>query len=173
MDMTTVIAVSGLLLALVSLGWQLAEHRLAGPRVRAELFWGVQGSQGRVVGPVRGKLPDLDLARPGGGPGLAIMGVRARNVGRLPIDITDFRIEVDGGLAYSLPDWGVNPAIPHRLEAGSATDFLIPLADVHATVATSQELMGITRGRLRGRVVLATGQQVVSPWTNYPLPAAD
>jgi hypothetical protein len=164
MDVVTlVIAVGGLALSAVSLTWQVVQHRLSGSRVKAELLWGGRGPDRIISGPVRGDLRQLR----GAGVTETIMGVRGRNVGRLPVDITDFAIELDGGMSYSLPGWQVNPSTPHRLEPGSVASFYVPLDDVNATI---EAVRGIQEygGRIRGRLGLGNGETAASPWTPYP-----
>lgn len=160
---TLVIAVAGLALSAVSLTWQVVQHRLSGARVKAELLWGGRGPDRIVSGPVRGDLRSLQHA----GVTEAIMGVRGRNVGRLPVDITDFAIELDGGMSYSLPGWHVNPSTPHRLEPGSVASFYVPLGDVDATIEAVRGIQEY-RGKVRGRFGLGNGETVATPWTPYP-----
>lgn len=164
MDVVTlVIAVAGLALAAVSLTWQVVQHRLSGARVKAELLWGGRGPARIISGPIRGDLRQLA----GAGVTEAIIGVRGRNVGRLAVDITDFAIELDCGMSYSLPGWQVNPATPHRLEPGSVVAFYVPLEDVNATIEAVRGIQEY-RGKIRGRLGLGSGETATTPWTQYP-----
>lgn len=162
MDVVTlVIAVVGLILSVASLCWQIAQHRLSGPRVRVELLWGGIAHDRAVTGPIQGTLEVFRHA----GVDTAVVAVKGRNHGRLPIDITGFTVEMDGGGGYSLPGWQPNPSLPHRLESGSEVTFYVPFEDLQAAVAVFQSAF---RGRLRGRLDLAAGDPAASGWVAFP-----
>lgn len=162
MDVVTlVIAVLGLVLSVASLCWQVAQHRLSGPRVRAELLWGGMAHDRVVTGPLRGSLEAFSHA----GVTTAIIAVKGRNHGRLPIDVTDFTVEIEGGGGYSLAGWRPNPPLPHRLEAGSEVAFYVPMGQIETAVRVSGSSY---RGRLRGRLDLASGDPAFSGWVSFP-----
>jgi hypothetical protein len=156
---TLAIAVLGLVLSVVSIVWQIAEHRLSGARIKVDLRWGAIGDRGIVSGEV-GR--DLGL---GQFPGLTerVFVVVARNVGRLPVDIAGVAIRFRGDISYrSTERWIHNPTLPHRLEAGSAMTFYLSHDDVMAGVAAAQ-VIAPGRRTLRGQVELATGKTLLSP----------
>ena len=162
MDVVTlVIAVVGLVLSVASLCWQVAQHRLSGPRVRAELLWGGIAHDRAVTGPIKGTLEVFRHA----GVDTPVIAVKGRNHGRLPIDVTGFTVEMDGGGGYSLPGWRFNPSLPHRLESGSEVTFYLPLEDVERAVTVFGR---VYRGRLRGRLDLAAGDPAASAWVAFP-----
>jgi hypothetical protein len=165
-DVTTlVIAVVGLGLSLVSLTWQIVEHFLTGHRVTVELLWGGVGNRGVVTGPVQGT---LDAFAQQGFTDL-VVAVRARNVGRLPVDVKGFDVQVAGSISFSLgpEDWHLNPRTPHRLEAGSEATFYIPLDMVMQAIHASEAIQPYS-GRIRARAQLATGRTIVGKWTSFP-----
>lgn len=158
---TLVIAVLGLVLSVVSLGWQVAQHLLSGPRVRVELLWGGMGVDRVVTGPVRGSLDAFRHA----GVSDPIFAVKGRNRGRLPIDVTGFTVEMEGAGGYSLAAWARNPSLPYRLDSGSEVSFYVPLTDV----TTAIDVLGKRfRGRLRARLDLASGGEASSDWMRFP-----
>lgn len=162
MDVVTlVIAVLGLVLSVVSLGWQVAQHFLSGPRVRTELLWGGMAHDRVVTGPNRGSLDAFRHA----GVTTAIFAVKGRNHGRLPIDVTGYSVEMDGAGGYSLPGWRPNPSVPHRLDSGSEVAFYVPMEDVEKAIEVFE---GRYQGRLRGRLDLASGDPAFSGWVLFP-----
>ena len=66
-----------------------------------------------VVGPIHAG--SLDSAVSQGFTEL-IFAIRGRNKGRHAVDVTGYRVSLDGGFSYSLPGWHPNPSTPHRLE---------------------------------------------------------
>lgn len=161
--LTLIVAILGLVLAVVSLAWQIAQHQLAGPRVRVRLLWGCMGNGRVATGPVEGT---LDAFRHSGiSHPVFVMAVEGRNVGRMPIDVTGFGVELNGFISYSLAGWQHNPALPHRLEPGSEVTFYVPLEDIQRAVDLSG---GRYRGQLRGQLKLAIGTSPTSDWSVYP-----
>lgn len=157
---TLVIAVLGLVLALASLGWQVAQHVLSGPRVSVELLWGGMGADRVVAGPVQGNLDSFRYA----GVTQPIFSVKGRNRGRLPVDVTGYTVEMEGAGGYGLAGWAPNPSLPHRLDSGSEVAFYVPLEDIQRAV----EALDRYRGRLRGRLDLASGTAAHSDWVPFP-----
>lgn len=161
---TLVIAIVALVLACASFGWQVLQHILTGPRVRVELLWGGMGADRVVTGPVSG---DLDAFKHAG-VSTFIFSVKGRNRGRYPMDVTGFAIDVEGSGAYCRAGWAPNPPLPHRLEAGSEVAFYIPLEDIEVFI---HGIGDNYRGRLRGRLDLASGSSPCSDWATFPTPA--
>lgn len=162
MDVATLtIAVLGLVLAAVSLSWQVVQHLLSGPRVAVELLWGGTGPDRVATGPIRGSLDAFRHA----GVSDPIFAVKGRNRGRLPVDVTGFTVELEGAGGYSVAGWRLNPELPHRLNSGSEVAFYVPLNDVQRAVDMLGERY---RGRLRGRLDLASGSAEFSEWVPFP-----
>ena len=162
LDITTlVIAVLGFLVSGISLTWQVLQHVLSGDRVSVELLWGGFREGAVVVGPIHAG--SLDSAVSQGFTEL-IFAIRGRNKGRQAVDVTGYQVSIDGGFSYSLPGWHPNPTPPHRLEAGSSVTFYVPMGDVLATIDATREVIGGTKGGLRGTLDLGTGKTVHSDW---------
>jgi hypothetical protein len=151
--MTLAIAVAGLLIATISLTWQVVQHRLTGSVVRVELLAGAFGRGGVATGPIAG-FNMRTLA--GQGFNDPVLAVRGRNIGRLAVDVTGWDIYTGDGFGYTLPGYGPNPTLPYRLEPGSTVTFYCPLADVRALFDSKQSI-GRTDSRLRGSLTLGTG----------------
>jgi hypothetical protein len=164
---TLVIAVVGLVLSAVSVTWQVLQHRLSGPRVRVELLWGGIGGGRVVTGPIRGTLDSFAGGFPNSQAVEPIAAVRGRNIGRLPVDVTAFAVEFDGGHSVGFPGWNLNPTSPHTLKPGSAVVFYLPLNLVDATIRAGHDNLR-SHGQIRGSLDLATGGDATSPWVTYP-----
>jgi hypothetical protein len=166
MDVVTlVIAVVGLAVSLISLSWQVVEHFLTGHRVTVGLLWGGMGNGGVVTAPVRGTLDAFAQQ----GFTEFVVAVRARNRGRLSVDVKGFAVQVTDSISITVgPEpWHVNPSTPHRLEAGSEVTFFIPLAMVLGAIHASEAIKSYS-GRVRARAELSTGRTVMGPWTPFP-----
>ena len=149
------------MLSVASLCWQVAQHRLSGPRVQAELLWGGVAHDRAVTGPIRGTMEAFRHT----GVDTAVFAIKGRNQGRLPIDITGFKVEMRGGYGYSLPGWHPNPTLPHRLESGSEATFFVPLEEVQRAIKVFGEGR---RVQIRGHLDLASGNPAYSKWIDYP-----
>ena len=156
------IAVVGLVTSVVSLTWQIVQHRLSGPVVRAGILWGGFGEGGRVVtGPITRQLAAFRHALVDE----YVVAVRGRNLGRMPVDVSGFMVEAEGTLAYSLGGWRPNVSLPHRLEPGSAVTFYVPLEDIERLTLPGGKLR--YNGRARGRLDHALGDTVTSDWVAF------
>lgn len=134
-----VIALVGLVLSVISLTWQVLQWRLAGSRVKVEtrLAVGVGGQ------------PPLDK----------LIAITARNVGRTAISLTGWGlldVRRDAHVPGHTMGVPMNPAMPVRLEPGTAQDFYMPL---ETTVTQLTEMGVLPAARLHGFVSLATGKR--------------
>lgn len=165
LDVVTLgIAVTGLVVAVVGLTWQVVQHRLTGSVVRAELLVGAIGPGGTAVGPPK-SVDQLPMMREQG-LDEAVIAVRGRNVGRLAVDVTHWEVGAGDGLSFSLPGYGRNPALQHRLEPGAVVTFYCPMARVKTMLDVKAEL-GRTDRRVRAVLTLGTGKQVQSDWERF------
>jgi hypothetical protein len=85
-----------------------------------ELLVGALGRGGAGTGPIEA-FDQKMLARQG--LDQPIIAVRARNIGRLPVDVTGWDVKTGAGFGYTLPGWEVNPSFPYRLEPGAQVTF--------------------------------------------------
>lgn len=133
------IAVLGLVLSTISLTWQVVQWKLAGSRVKVEtrLAMGIGGQ------PLYDKL----------------LMITARNVGRTAISLTGWGLlhaDRDAHVPGHTMDVPFNPAMPVRLEPGTAQDFYMAL---EPTVRQLTEMGVLPAARLYGFVSLATGKR--------------
>lgn len=164
---TFVVAVLGILLAALSLGWQGASYVLAGRRVKMELLRGAIDPQNgdMVTGPVNG---DSNFADNAAEEGFSerITAIRVRNVGRIPVTVTSWALTCSPkGLTYSPIGATIGKASPHRLDAGDAEVWAVRSEVIHRLVITSSETFNVPASQVtvRGMVELGDGRTPMTP----------
>jgi len=160
---TFLIAVLGLLLGALSLGWQLASFILTGGRVKAELRPG--GVSGRMIITIPARTVTRDSAKQLMSQGVTqlVVAVQVRNVGRLPVTITSWSlITVPGGVTAQPVASSIGPALPHRLAAGETETWAMDRGELLGFLAATATMLTIPveRMRIRAEVGLGTGQTV-------------
>ena len=158
---TLAIAILSLLISLVALTWQIVAWRLSGSVVKVDLLAGAFGNGGVASNEVS-KFDFKTFAQSGFLEPVFI--VRARNVGRIPVDITHWKVTNGSGFGYTLPDYAPNPTLPTRLEAGSSVDFFLPMREVLDVFKKMS-----TRRRIAAKVTLATGKDRESGLDDLPV----
>lgn len=160
--LTLLIAALGLVVASLSLGWQLASYILDGRRIRVTLLHGTMGAHGLVVGPVGrdGKPKDLTRIRAEGFDGLEVVGVTATNVGRAPATISRYSVQLKrGGFSYTPVGDKIGPDFPYRLEPGESAAWYSAMQDARALVAASSTVTKVSHD-VRMAVELGTGDTI-------------
>ena len=160
---TLAIAVLGVTLGALSLGWQVASFLLAGGRVKVELQIGaVHGSgSAMVTGPVRTTTAGQAEALRSQGYTRPVAAVQVHNVGRLPVTVTDWSLVASpSGIAFQPVGQSIGPPLPHRLEAGAMERWAVDLAPVAALRAAAAAALKIPAERIEvhGRVALGDGR---------------
>jgi hypothetical protein len=156
---TLVIAMTGAATGIAALGWGIAQHRLTGARVKVSLVGGWFYNGGIIVG-------GLDtLQRPNEDLGDAVVGVLVRNVGRLPATVTIWGVRAGETSFHSDEYHYLNPAIPHRLEAGEEATWYVGSGAIVRQAHAAGKVLG--DARLGARVVLGTGDEIRAKKT-YP-----
>lgn len=134
---TLVIAILGVIMSALSLGWQGAAFVLSGGRVSAELRVGALHAtrSGLVHGAPSAATAGWADHHGKQGYVHPVIAVLVRNRGRLPVTVTQWGVVGSGGLSYRPLGNSVGPALPYRLEAGSSElwavelEYLLPLAE--------------------------------------------
>jgi hypothetical protein len=124
----------GLVLAVVSLTWNLVEYRLSGPRVKVNLLVGA-GNAGGIVS-TRDTSTDRSVFVSQGFTN-PLVGVEVANVGRAATDVQSFTPKLSNGFGYYEPEFPGNPPLPHRLEAHATQTRWVPLHGVRAAAFAS------------------------------------
>jgi hypothetical protein len=149
---TTILAVLGVVLALLSLAWQAATFYLSGSRVSVEIRSGVRSATAAATIPGTAPVTHLEQMR-SQGLEQAVLGVRVHNSGRSPTSVVSIDLLLPKGASYS--QMGFDPPLPFRLEAESEETWHIDADDVRAYAATLTKVLGdgeewhVVRGRVR------------------------
>ena len=150
-------------MSIVALTWQIVAWRLSGSVVKVDLLGGAVGDGGIVSGPLPVNFDKLMKD----GFELPVYVIRARNVGRLAVNITHWTLSTDGGFGFAVNSFRPNPALPHRLEVGADVSFYVPVAEaLHAFRAVSNAIK--TQKRMKGKITLATGVERASKRCDLP-----
>lgn len=163
-----VIASISLLVAGLSLGWQIAQWLLSAGRPKAMLLHGVQGGGGVVTGPVErtGAPRNIKNVRKQGFDGPEIIGVQVTNRGRAPVTVESVALCPRGGEVRFVPQGELNGSeLPHRLEAGTNSSWFVDADLGHRLVAVSRDTL---QERIQGvymSVTLGTGKTIKTPTT--------
>ena len=149
------VAVVGLLVAALSLGWQVSSWLLEGGRVRVRLLHGLAGPHGAAVGVVRRDHSPHNLSSTiaPGMDDVEVIGVAVTNVGRSTVRIDGFSATLKGSPFSIRPIRGtlIGRELPHRLESGETERWYLPLSELEA-LATA---IGGVAGRRAARLVVA------------------
>ncbi|MCT3000945.1 phosphoribosylamine--glycine ligase [Propionibacterium freudenreichii] len=163
-----VIASISLLIAGLSLGWQVAEWLLSAGRPKAKLIHGVQGRGGLATGPVEksGERRNIQHLREQGFDGPEVIGVQVTNHGRSPVTVDSIALRLRGGTMslVALTEL-LGPELPHRLEAGTNESWYVDADLGHRLVAASRSAL---HEQIRGvymTVAFGTGKSITTPTT--------
>ena len=156
---TLVVAVFGALLGLAALVWNIAEFRLAGPRVKVAIKAAVisKAMEDAITGLEAVWTQNFD-------PRIneRAVAIWVRNVGRFPTSIETYRVDVAEGYAFTDTQSLVGPPVPHRLEAGEAATWYIGFDAVRAAKGAVEDTMKLKDRPLRASVFLGDGRRIES-----------
>lgn len=150
------IACFGAVMAVLSLGWQIAAWMMEGRRVRVVLKHGAMGHNGFAVGAVErsGKPRDLHSVIAEGFTGRDVLGVTVTNLGRAPVTVTKYStILIGGALSFSPIGSQIGPILPFRLQPGESESWYADMLDVSALVQTAAAVS--KKRKVRRRVCMA------------------
>ena len=170
---TLVIAVVGLGLAALSLGWQLATFFLTGPRVKVDLHEGFKSASGELMTGAasiytnegRAALERLGYTE-------HVLAIEAINTGRLAATVNGWSIEFGNGALYENPSDMLNPKLPYRLEPHTSQLWCAPVENLRAvewkdpnatTVRGVVRLAGRRRVRSRNALIVEEEEIRIAP----------
>jgi hypothetical protein len=123
-DATFAIAVVGVVLGGLSLGWQLFSFALSGPRVRVTFQQGLLGPLGVMVAPPSVYTATGRQALEAQGYDEHVLVIEAINAGRFPATVEDWSTAFSNGATWSNPRDPRNPTLPYRLEPGTSSRWI-------------------------------------------------
>lgn len=165
--MQTAVSIVALVLSALSIGWQAATFVLTGGRVKVELRVGAFHASGS--GMIHAAVKDAASAWSGHeaaqGYTRPVLVVQVRNVGRLPVTVTEWSVVAQPGGASFRPVAGsIGPNLPYRMEPGTSETWAVDAGEVlnlaKVSAATSKVAGGVTR--IHGRVGLGDGRIVTT-----------
>lgn len=162
MNDALVIACASLVLAAVSLGWQVAAWLMDGRRTRVTLLHGLMSTGGAYTGKVgRGGRPrDLTSLHRQGIHGTEVLGVAVTNVGRAPVRVDRYRIELTkGGLSFTPVADAIGPALPYRLQPGETETWYARADSARALVSSMRDIGRRASDDVRAIVQFGTGDE--------------
>jgi hypothetical protein len=163
---TFMIAVAGLVLSTISLGWQGIAHVLTGRRVKVDLITGASLPDFTEMQVSHGAPPSPITTLRSQGYTIPIVGVRVRNVGRTSLTVTDWNFACYRGWLPWFPfarrefPFSVGGPVPCRLETGEGEEWLTrwSLVENDVSVVAEARKIPVTRVRVRCRVRLGDGR---------------
>jgi len=144
--MTAAIGVSALslIVASLSLGWQIAIWLMSAGRIRVTLQHGLlTGSGAAYLAPVnkKGKLRSLSHLAEQEVSGQEVLAIEVVNVGRAPVTVTRYGAHVRGSDVTATPMRdAIGKELPFRLESGEAETWAIDIDSVRRLVDAGQVL---------------------------------
>lgn len=162
------ISAVSLLLAGLSLGWQIAQWLLSAGRAKATLMHGLMQGSGAYVGPVgkAGRPFDLDKLRRQGVDGPAVVGIQVVNHGRAPLSVERVSLCTRGGAMQFVPvDDVLGPGLPYRLEPGTNASWYVTEDSAGRLAHSSREALGEPVTGVYMTALLGTGKTAKTPET--------
>lgn len=163
-----VIASISLLVAVLSLGWQIGQWLLSGGRPKATLLHGVQGRGGVFTGPVEkaGRSRNVEDLRKQGFYGPEIVGVQVTNHGRASVAVESVALcSRGGGISYVPNGDLIGPQLPYRLDAGTNETWFVDAELGRSLVAVSRNSLQKPTQGVYMTVTLGTGKTIETPTT--------
>lgn len=162
------ISAVSLLLAGLSLGWQIAQWLLSAGRAKATLMHGLVQREDPYVGPVAKNGSPFDLAklRRQGIDGPSVVGIQVVNRGRAPLSVERVSLCTRGGTLQFVPIGDVRgPALPYRLAPGTNASWYVSEDNALRLVNSSREALGEPVIGVYMSAQLGTGKTVKTPQT--------
>lgn len=132
-----------LLVAGLSLGWQILQWLLSAGRSRAVLYYGVLQGQSALASPVpkKGSSLNFDSLRSQGSDGPAVVGVEVTNHGRASITVQNVVLKTRGGTLSLVPvAERLGPDLPYRLEPGTNASWYLEVDHAVRLAKASREV---------------------------------
>lgn len=127
---TAVVAGLAFLLAVVSLGWQIASWRMSGPRVSVRLLvGGLRGTTHASVTVRADKDWRANLTEFRNEGMTPLVGVEVVNSGRAATSVTGVQGALDSGQRFGTLDNPLGKPLPHRLDSHDSGVWFLPLSD--------------------------------------------
>lgn len=171
---TLIIAVLGVLLSALSLGWQRATFVLSGGRVKVHLIIGAMHPSGSGLMSITDvektpahELPQRIAEFRRHGYTRPVIGVEVINIGRMPVTIAKWEVATTAKVSLRPMAGSVGPSLPFELGAGKSETWLADLSEVLTAVDTGAEVFKLDRASVtvKGVVTLSTRESHSTPYS--------
>jgi hypothetical protein len=164
---TLLIAALSLVLAALSLGWQVAQWLLSGGRAKATLMRGVWQGSGAYVGPVtKSGTFELEQFRRQGIDGPAVVGIQVTNRGGALVMVENVAMCPRGGVMRFVPvGERLGPDLPYRLEPGSNASWYMTADHATRLAESSRKVLHENVTGVDMTAHLGTGKTIKTPET--------
>lgn len=155
-----VVGLASLLIAALSLAWQIASWALDGRRVHVRLLHGTLAQGGVFTGGVGRdrRRRSLSTLTAQGIVGREVLGIAVTNIGRAPVRVDQYSVELArGGMSFSRVGEVIGPTLPFRLPPGESETWFVELVDASALVSAARSTSPRVSADVRMRVQLGTG----------------
>jgi len=157
------ISALSLVLAGLSLGWQVAQWLLSAGRPKATLMHGLADGGQAFVGPVRKDGTGVNIAdmHRQGITGSAVVGIQVTNHGRAPVVVETVKLLPRGGVMHFMPiGERIGPDLPYKLEAGANASWYMTANHAATLAETSREVLKEKVTGVYMTAQLATGKTI-------------
>jgi hypothetical protein len=156
---TLVVAIVGAATGVGSLVWAVVSRRLDRGRLQVALRAGWLTDEGAVTAPLEGA-GEIALSRTAD----PLLVVETTNIGRLPISVMAWAIEIGPVSVAGRNDLGVNPSLPARLEGHDKVHFVVLASQITGlSAAICQPVKDmLAPDRVRASVTPSVGKLVRS-----------
>ncbi|GAA1718157.1 phosphoribosylamine--glycine ligase [Dietzia cercidiphylli] len=138
------ISALSILLAALSIGWQIAQYLLSAGRPKATLLHGLVSHSEALSGPVtaNGKGLDVRRLREQALGGFEAVGIQVTNHGRAPVIIESVKLRPRGGVMTLIPiSERIGPDLPHKLEPGANASWFLGYDHAVRLAEASREVL--------------------------------
>jgi hypothetical protein len=162
------ISAVSLVLAGLSLGWQIAQWLLSAGRPKAVLLHGVWQGSGAYTAVVKQGGSPLDIAglNRQGIVGPQVVGIQITNHGRAPVTVVRVTLRARGGTLSLVPLTELlGPSLPHRLEPGTNSIWYVDASNAITLAESSRDVLHQKVSGVYMTAELGTGKEIRTPQT--------
>lgn len=157
------VAALSLVMAALSLGWQIAQYLLSAGRPKATLLHGLSTGGEAYSGPVGSDQERFNLGglRKQGMTGIEVVGVQVTNHGRAPVIVESVSLRPRGGSMSFMPiGERIGPELPHKLDPGANASWFLDHAHAVRLAEASRSAAGEKVSGVYMAAQLGTGKTI-------------
>lgn len=158
-----VISLLSLVIAALSIGWQIAQYLLSAGRPKATLLHGLVSTSTAFTGPVGTdeKKRSIEGLLNQGISGVEAVGIQITNHGRAPVIIEKITLFPRGGTMSLVPLRELlGPDLPYKLEPGANSSWYVDYSHAIRLIASSREVLEENVSGVYMSAQLGTGKSI-------------